>query len=267
MTKIEALLCDSDGTLVDTPRLIRHGQFEASTTYLREHGIPEEAIPDYPAYEGFLHQVVGGRTRDTIEATVRLVYESQPHYLENIDFDELYALLDPIQDRIAPEYVRGYPGLEDMLFALGTAGIKMAIFSSGDSRMIVRNLGLALPKARLGELYKEADIPNEDKLVTFVETVRNTYRLPGFAVVTSDHTTEHKPHPQGLQICMDQLNVTPDMSAVIGDHTYDMFAAKAAEISTRIGVTHGFDDETTLKTAGATHIVHTLNEVPMVLAA
>jgi phosphoglycolate phosphatase-like HAD superfamily hydrolase len=136
MSNIKALLSDSDGTLVDTPNLIRHGQYEAAHTYLTKHGIPDQDIPDYPTYEALLHQVVGGRTRDTIEATVRLLYEHQPHHLEGIDFDELYALLDPIQDRIAPEYIKGYPGLADMLSWLGSASIKLAIFSSGDRRIV-----------------------------------------------------------------------------------------------------------------------------------
>jgi phosphoglycolate phosphatase-like HAD superfamily hydrolase len=265
MRKIEALLCDSDGTLVDTPLLIRHGQFEAAHTYLTNHGIPSDDLPDYPTYEALLHKVVGGRTRDTIESTVRLLYENQPHYLEDIDFDELYALLDPIQDRIAPEYVHGYPGLENFLSSLSEMGIKMAIFSSGDSRMIVRNLGIALPQVELGELYKAPAIPNQEKLRMFVNAVRETYKLPGFTVITSDHTTEHKPHPEGLQMCMEQLGVTASASAVLGDHVYDMTVGIRADVPIRIGITHGFDDEQTLRSAGATDIAHSLDEVSAIL--
>jgi phosphoglycolate phosphatase-like HAD superfamily hydrolase len=36
MRKIKAIIADSDGTLVDTRYLIRHGQYEASVDHLAE---------------------------------------------------------------------------------------------------------------------------------------------------------------------------------------------------------------------------------------
>ncbi len=50
MTQIQALISDSDGTLLDTVSLIQHGQYETATQYLVEHGIPDEEIPTYETY-------------------------------------------------------------------------------------------------------------------------------------------------------------------------------------------------------------------------
>ena len=266
MSTIDTLLTDSDGTLVNTPDLIRHGQFEASKQYLTHHGIPAEDIPTFSVYDGFLHQTVGGRTRDTIESTVRLLYQHQPDYLTGIDFDELYSLLDPIQDRLAPEYIKAYPGLDELFANLGRMGIKLGIFSSGDQRMIVRNIGFALPELGLFDLYKDPKFSNQEKLDLFTNTVKDRYKLPAFTVVTSDDTDAHKPNPAGLNLALQRLGSEPARTAGMGDHKFDMQASSNAGLPVRIGVTHGFDDEAALRAAGATDIIELLSEVPAILA-
>lgn len=262
--KTQALLADSDGTLVNTVELIRHGQYKAATEYLTNHGIPPEDLPDYPTYEALLNQTVGGRTRDTMEQTVRLLYQHQPHYLETINFDELYARLAPIQDKIAQQDVHPYPGLAKMLTKLGSHGIKFAIISSGNHHMIVRNIGVSLPELGMAELFK-ADLPDQEKMDIFTQTVQDAYHLPAFTVVTSDDTAVHKPDPAGFLLAMKRLEVSPKQSAVLGDHAYDMEAGERFGAPTKIGATHGFDDEATLIKAGATHIVHSLEEVVPIL--
>jgi phosphoglycolate phosphatase-like HAD superfamily hydrolase len=92
-----------------------------------------------------------------------------------------------------------------------------------------------------------------------------TFGLPGFAVVTSDDTNRHKPDPEGLQLAMQRLGVTPEESAVFGDHKYDMQVAINAGTPVRIGVTHGFDDRPTLEAADATHVIDSLKEIPAIL--
>ena len=267
MSAIKALLSDSDGTLVDTVNLIRHGQFEAAHEYLTRHGIPDESLPDYSTYEDALHKVLGGRTRDTIEETVKLLYQAQPHHLNGVDFDELYALLDPIQDRLAPEYIKPYPGLAETLTHLGTSGIMLAIISSGDQRMIVRNIGIALPELGLTTLYLDTSKSNQAKMDIFERTVKETFGLPGFTVVTSDDTTKHKPDPEAPNLAMRRLGVGPHESAGLGDHRIDMRTFINAGIDRRIGVTHGFDDRVELEAAGATNIIDSFAELPAILLA
>lgn len=119
MSQIEALISDSDGTLLDTVSLIRHGQYETAKRYLVEHGIPGEAIPSYETYDELLTKTVGGRARDTLERTVRLLYESSPHHLDGMDFDKLHDMLNPVQDSIAKEHIKACEGLSDFLHRLG----------------------------------------------------------------------------------------------------------------------------------------------------
>lgn len=119
MKKIEALISDADGTLVDTVSLVRHGQYETARSYLLKHGIPTVEIPTYEIYESLLNQTVGGAARDTLEQTVRLLYENAPHHLEGMDFDELHDMLNPIQDSLASEFITAYEGLSTTLFMLG----------------------------------------------------------------------------------------------------------------------------------------------------
>ena len=261
MKKIEAIISDADGTLVDTVGLIRHGQYETAKTYLTKHGIPKDEIPEYEAYEIHLNQSVGGATRDTLERTVRLLYADSPHHLVGMNFDELNDMLNPVQDGIASEFVSAYEGLSHTLFALGRAGIKLAIFTSGTPHHVVRNFGIALPELGLSDLYKDKTKTDDEKLNIFTDTASSTYDIPGFTVITANDTQLHKPNPAPLLLAMERLGVTPDTSIVLGDHRGDMETAVNAGVSVRIGITHGFDNRETLTKSGATHVIDSLDEL------
>lgn len=262
----QAILSDADGTLVDTLHLIRHGQYETSKAYLTQHGIPAAEIPDYPTYEALLNQTVGGSARDTLEKTVRLLYQQQPHHLVGMDFDALHDMLNPIQDEIAPEFVRAYEGLSEFLRTLGKASVKLAIFTSGTPHHVVRNFGVALPELGLTRLFRDTSRNDTDKLHMFEAAVKEHFGLPDFTVVTCDDTKVHKPNPEGLLIAMKRLHVTPAQSLVLGDHTVDMQAGVNADVRQRVGITHGFESAETLTTAGATSIVSSLSELATTLA-
>lgn len=257
----KAILSDADGTLIDTVRLIRHGQYETAKQYLTKHGISENELPEYDAYEVLLNQVVGGSARDTLERTVRLLYESQPHHLSGMDFDALHDMLNPVQDALAPEYIVPYEGLSAFFSRLGTLGIKLAIFTSGTPHHVVRNFGIALPELRLDELYKDTSRSDKDKLTEFENTLLGYFKLPAFTVVTCDDVATHKPDPASLELAMRRLEVPPDESMVLGDHTVDMKSGINAGIKQRVGVTHGFNDRETLLAAGATDVIDSLDEI------
>lgn len=153
MTKIKAIISDADGTLVNTLHLIRHGQYETAKAYLTEHGIPTSEIPDYDEYQEHLLKVLGGSARETLERAVRLVYVGSPHHLEGMDFDRLHDLLNPIQDKIAPDYVKAFPGLSELLKWMGENQVRLAVFTSGTPHHVVRNFGVALPELGLTTLF------------------------------------------------------------------------------------------------------------------
>lgn len=267
MTTPEAVISDSDGTLVDTLHLIRHGQYETFKTYFTQKGVDPVHIPNYEAYEPLLNQTVGGSARDTLERTARLIYKDHPQYLESADFDELHDLLNPIQDKIAPEFVKGYDGLPRFLTQLGHLGIKLAIFTSGTPHHIVRNIGVSLPQLGLTELYKSTAMDDVEKLRLFEKTVTEHFAIPDFTVVTCDDVLTHKPDPASLVLAMQRLGVTPEKSIVLGDHGVDMKAGINAGVPVRIGATHGFNGDQVLLDAGATQVIHSLDELTNQLAA
>jgi beta-phosphoglucomutase-like phosphatase (HAD superfamily) len=91
-----AILSDADGTLVDTVKLIRHGQFEAVKTYLtqRERFLVR-ICPTYDVFKKLLHEHIGGSAHDTLRRTVTAFYQASPQYVERVDFDELHDTLNP----------------------------------------------------------------------------------------------------------------------------------------------------------------------------
>ena len=263
MKRFEALLSDADGTLVNSVSLIRHGQYETIVTYLRDHGIPEPELPDYSTFEILLNQIVGGSARDTLELTVKMLFSDRENLVKDIDYSTLHNMLDPIQDRISKNYIKPYNGLSLLLKNLGQEGIKLAIFTSGTSHHIVRNMGIALPELDLTELFKDKSKSDKDKLDIFNKEIENKFSIPIFTVVTIDDTKEAKPHPEGLEIAMQRLGVKPNDCAVLGDHKADMQAGINATVPLRIGVTHGFDDRNALIKAGATEIINRLNQIEL----
>ncbi|CAN5677869.1 hypothetical protein BH23PAT1_BH23PAT1_3010 [soil metagenome] len=260
------LLSDADGTLVNTLPLIRHGLYETSRTYFELAGIPAEDIPSYEAYEAYANQAVGASARHTIDKAARLLYEHQPHHLDILDFDALHELLDPIQDRLAPDYVSAYPGLFDTLHSLGGNGIKLAIFTSSSAHHIVRNFGVALPELGLSLLHADKTKTETDKLRAFETTVEQVFGLSGFTVVCAEDVTAHKPDPESLNLAMRRLKASPSESAVLGDHSVDMQSGINGKVLTRIGITHGFNDRKSLLAAGATTVIDSLIELPALLA-
>lgn len=257
----KAVLSDADGTLVDTVRLIRHGQYETAKQYLAQHGIAQDELPDYASYETLLNQVVGGSARDTLERTVRLLYESQPHHLEGMDFEALHDMLNPVQDALAPEYIQPYEGLSEFFGRLGLLGIKLAIFTSGTPHHVVRNFGIALPELGMDELYKDTSRSDKEKLTEFENTLLEYFGIPAFTVITCDDVATHKPDPASLELAMSRLEVAPGESMVLGDHTVDMKSGINAGVEQRVGITHGFNDRKTLLTSGATDVVDSLDEI------
>jgi len=264
---IKAIISDSDGTLVNTLYLIRHGQYEATVNHLLARGVPRHDIPDYETFETYINKSVGGKTRETLEATVRLLYGvTHEHYLKNLDFDELDRDLQPVQDQIAPLYVHPFHGLTELFTWLGTNSTSLGIFTSGSVYHIIRHYGIALPVLGYTDLYLNDTVDNQQKLQAFTERVKAVYGLPEFAVITADDVSKTKPDPEGILKLLDRLELTPDEVVAMGDHPVDVLAAHAAGVHA-IGTTHGFSTAAELKSAGAIRTVASLLEIPGIIEA
>lgn len=64
------------------------------------------------------------------------------------------------------------------------------------------------------------------------------------AVVTVEDVTEHKPSPQPINICLEELDSIPGKSIMVGDSLFDILCAKNAGVkSVLVNWTLSFDDE------------------------
>ena len=264
---IKAIISDADGTLVNTLYLIRHGQYETAIEYMTGQGIPRHDIPTYEVYESYINKSVGGSTRDTLERTIRMLYSgTHEHHLSKIDFDELDERLAPIQDHIAPLYVHPFHGLTELFTWLGESQTKLGIFTSGNARMIIRNFGVSLPALGYVDLFRSDEIPVVERLTAFTTRARAVYGMPELHVVTCDDVTATKPDPEGILKLLDSMGVQRDEVIVLGDHSADMIAARAAQLHP-IGISHGFGTPAELKEAGAIKILDNLAMLPKMISA
>lgn len=259
---IKAVISDADGTLVNTMYFIRHGQYEAVVEYLVSKGVARTDLPSYEQYQTYLHQVVGGPTSSTLQQTIKLLardFRSIDGIV--VDGNEIdQRILRPIQDRLAPLYIHPFPDLDDFLRALEKLELRFGICTSGSGYMVVRNFGVSIPALGYVDLYKDQNSTDAQKLQAFSERMKVIYNLPDFSVVTADDVTAHKPDPEGLLCLMDRLGVTPEETVVLGDHPFDMQAAKSAGAHA-LGITHGFGAPEDLRVAGADALCANLYEV------
>lgn len=251
------LITDLDGTLFKTLPLVYHGQHEAARRYLADHEhIPNEHIPPYETYAELLDKAIGGSTLETFQTTLDLAFrDTYPHYLNLIDAREPNALLQVIQDELAPDYVSAYDDVSELLDWLGQNGHDVAFFTSGSAHHVVRNGGQALPELGLQDLFKDKTLSDIEKLARFAKALKTQYSLARIAIITCDDVTATKPDPEGLLKAAADLQHPVQECVMLGDDIGDMAAAKAAGVSRRVGIIHGARDATTLRKAGATHII------------
>ncbi len=115
---------------------------------------------------------------------------------------ELYDVYREYNHRRHDELIRGYEGIEEVLDALKAAG---------------RRTGIVTSKSR--------------------DTTAMAFRAVGLddrfdVVVTATDTTEHKPSPAPLLLCLRQLGATASGSIYVGDSPFDIQAGAAAGMAT-----------------------------------
>jgi phosphoglycolate phosphatase-like HAD superfamily hydrolase len=198
---------------------------------------------------------------------LRLLFgEANAHHLDKVDFDELNKQLEPIQDYLAPLYVHPFHGLTELFTWLGANHMDLGIFTSGNRRMIIRNFGVSLPVLGFTDLFRLDKINISERFEAFIARAQAVYGIPQFSVVTCEDVTKTKPDPEGILRLMEKLTLSPDEIIVLGDHTTDMKAAKAAGAHA-IGISHGFGSPAELKEAGAVLIIEDLASLPKIIEA
>jgi len=87
--------------------------------------------------------------------------------------------------------------------------------------------------------------------------ILNGYRLHYNALVGGDEVRSRKPSPESVLKCCEEVETNPRFCVFVGDHPFDMQAAKSAGCKA-IGVLTGWGNEKNLKDAGADYIIKDL---------
>ena len=142
---LSAVLFDFDGTLVDTTEMIHQSMRHATSSVLGREDIP----------------------RETLLANVG---QPLPRQMELIDTENAESLLEAYRshhERHHDALIREFPGVEESLDRLGSAGIKVAVVTS---------------KRR----------PSVEMALEIFPGLRNVVDR----FITLEDTTNHKPHPE-----------------------------------------------------------------------
>jgi pyrophosphatase PpaX len=152
-----------------------------------------------------------------------------PRQMELIDTENADLLLEAYRSHHEQHHdalIREFPGVEESLARLGSAGIKVAVVTS---------------KRR----------PSVEMALEIFPNLRNVVDR----FVTLEDTTEHKPHPEPLLRALKLLGSVPKVrAAYVGDSPFDVESAKAAHLKS-VAVSWGAFSEDALRTAEPDHLV------------
>lgn len=267
MHNIKAIISGSDGTLVDSLYMIRRGQYEAAVEYMVERGIGRHGLPTYEEYERLVNQSVGGRTRETMEKSLRMLFaKNHKDQLDAVNFDDLERRLGPIQDRLAPLYVHPFYDLSAFLHWIGQQKLALGIFTSSSKHQLIRNWGNALPALGYAKLYQQVRVSEEEKIAALIGRIKATFGIENLSIVTSDDVGATKPDTEGLRKVLEALKVKPEEAVMVGDLDADIAAGKTAG-TLSIGISHGFGTVEELTKAGADKVVKDLTELQSFIAS
>lgn len=95
---------------------------------------------------------------------------------------------------------------------------------------------------------------------TFCDRLIAHHNWPIDHLISRQDVHQPKPHPAGIYLALQRLNITPQQAIMIGDHPHDMQAAQAANVYS-IGALWGSQISTELIAAQPDRICVTVNEL------
>lgn len=189
LKSVRAVLFDLDGTLVDTEELILASARHATQTVLGE-ALPDDVL------------------RHNIGVPLRVqMGEYAPDHV-----DELLAAYRAHNEIVHDDLIREYPGTEEALQAVRSAGYPMAIVTSKSRSVAQRGLDYFA----LGRFFE--------------------------FVVGYEDTTIHKPQAEPVLEAARRLGVSAGQCVYVGDSPHDMSAGKAAGALTAAAMWGPFPD-------------------------
>lgn len=173
MHTIKAIVFDSDGTLVNTKKLIMEGY----KTVLKRHGLDHMATTDY----------IKSRLGKPVPETYQQILAG--HEVD-ITIEELTKEHDEFQNQNT-HLIKPYPEAEQLLKLWRTKGIKLCLFTSGNKMMIKRNFAAA----GIEDVYQlfdaiitaDDDLPRKPEPDAVVELLKMVEVQAEDAVVVGDH--------------------------------------------------------------------------------
>ncbi len=107
---------------------------------------------------------------------------------------------------------------------------------------------------------KQAIVTGGDKNVLVVMRERGISDYFS-SIVYCDRVDFGKPNPEGLELAMQECDVLPAETVMVGDSPNDILAGKNARVALTVGVSHGHGSRTDLKAADADYIVDSIAEL------
>jgi HAD superfamily hydrolase (TIGR01509 family) len=95
---------------------------------------------------------------------------------------------------------------------------------------------------------------------TFCDRLIAHHNWPIDHLITRQDVHQPKPHPAGIHLALQKLNITPQQAIMIGDHPHDMQAAQAAKVYS-IGALWGSQTSAELIAAQPDRLCVTVNEL------
>lgn len=175
---IKAIVFDSDGTLVDTRKLILHGY----RTVLKRHGLTHLTTEEY----------IRSRLGKPVPETYEQLLADQDMELS---IDELVAEHDEVQNQNV-HLIKPYSQTETLLHEWRKQGIKLCLFTSGNMMMIRRNFaaaGIKDVESLFDEIVTADDnLPRKPEPDAINELLRRVDVAAENAVIVGDHPYDIK---------------------------------------------------------------------------
>ena len=171
--RIKAIVFDSDGTLVDTRKLILNGY----KTVLKNHSLEHLATTNY------IQQRLGKPVPETYEQILA-------GHKVSVSVAELVTEHDEVQNQTT-HLIRSYPQTETLLKTWKKEGVRLCLFTSGNKMMIERNFsaaGIEKPFELFDAIITaDDDLPRKPEPDAITELLKRVKVRPEDAVVVGDH--------------------------------------------------------------------------------
>ncbi len=174
-------------------------------------------------------EMINAAAHGTTEQLVRTLVRNN-----KVPFEDILAHHEKLRLVSYDQHLKLYEGVDELLPILKRMGVKVAALTSGN--------GLTVSCLQRTNIHHHFDF-----------------------IVTAEHVENPKPHPEGMLMILNQLQVAPEDVTMVGDTVVDILVGKNAGVGKTIGVSHGFGDPGALYAAGADHVVHNIPSILDVL--